>query len=388
MGGAGPPRYVRRMRAFADLLERLAFTPSRNAKLRLITDYLRATPDPDRGWALAAITRDVSFDAVKPALLRALTVERVDAELFALSYDFVGDLAETIALIWPAQGPEDDPRLAEVVERLRGASRREAPQVVERLLDRLDGSGRFALLKLATGGLRVGVSARLAKQALADLGGEEVTAIEELWHGLTPPYGTLFAWLTGAGPKPVNAAASPFRPVMLAHAVEADDLAKLDPADYAAEWKWDGIRVQATSEGGVRRLYSRTGDDISAAFPDLVEALDFEGALDGELLVRRAGEGDIAPFSELQQRLNRKTVTAALLKRFPAHLRAYDLLQRGATDLRPLAFAERRAALETGGASLDPARFDLSPLLPFASWGDLAAHRAAPPDPVFEGVML
>jgi DNA ligase-1 len=174
---------------------------------------------------------------------------------------------------------------------------------------------------------------------------------------------------------------------MLAHAITEADLPALDPGDFLAEWKWDGIRVQAAAEAGRRRLYSRSGDDITAAFPDLAEALDFEGALDGELLVR-TGEGDIAPFAELQQRLNRKTVTPAQLRRYPAHLRAYDLLQEGGRDLRPLPFAERRAALDAFAARLDPARFDVSPLLPFDHWDDLAALRAAPPAPVIEGVML
>jgi DNA ligase-1 len=376
------------MRRFAELLERLAFTPARNGKLKLLADYLAAAPDPDRGWGLAAITRDLTLDAVKPATLRAITVARVDAELFAYSHDFVGDLAETIALIWPAPpGPPDDPALAEAVERLRAASRREAPQVVERLLDRLDSSGRFALLKLVTGGLHVGVSARLAKQALADLSARDVTEIEELWHGLSPPYVGLFAWLTGTGPRPAPAAATPFRPVMLSHALDQAELARLDPADFAGEWKWDGIRVQAAADAHGRRLYSRTGDDIGRAFPDLLDALDFDAALDGELLVRR-DDGSIASFADLQQRLNRKTVTAAQLRRYPAHLRAYDLLQHGARDLRPLPFAERRAALEALLPSLDPARFDLSPILPFASWDDLAALRADPPDPIIEGVML
>jgi len=376
------------MRRFAELLERLAFTPSRNAKLRLIVGYLGATPDPDRGWALAALTGGLDVASVKPALLRDVTTQRVDAELFALSYDFVGDLAETIALIWPATGPADDPSLGEVVDTLHATSRREAPQVVERLLDRLDASGRFALLKLVTGGLRVGVSARLAKQALADLGSREVGELEEVWHGLSPPYADLFAWLTAGGPRPAPAAAAPFRPVMLSHPLEAADLDRLDPADYAAEWKWDGIRVQAVAEAGRRRLYSRTGDDISGAFPDLVEALAFDAAIDGELLVRQPDGGGVASFSDLQQRLNRKTVTPAHLRRYPAHLRAYDLLQLGPTDLRPLPFAERRAALETLVPTLDPTRIDLSPLLPFAGRDDLAALRAAPPDPIIEGVML
>lgn len=384
------------MRRFAELLERLAFTPARNGKLRLLTDYLRETPDPDRGWGLAAITRDLVLDAVKPAMLRALAEARVDPELLALSYDFVGDLAETIALIWPAPeaGPGEraddgapDPSLGEVVELLRGASRREAPLVVERLLDRLGASERFALLKLVTGGLRVGVSARLAKQALAALGGRDVIEIEELWHGLAPPYGSLFAWLAGAGPRPDPTAGTPFRPVMLAHALTEPDLAGLDPADYLAEWKWDGIRVQAAADAHGRRLWSRTGDDISGAFPDLVEAMGFDAALDGELLVRRE-DGSIATFSDLQQRLNRKTVTAAQMRRWPAHLRAYDLLQLGPRDLRPLPFAERRAALEALARELDPARFDLSPLLPFERWEEVIGHRATPPEPVIEGVML
>lgn len=376
------------MRRFADLLDRLAFTPARLGKLRLLQAYFRDAPDPDRGWGLAAITRDLTLDAVKPATLRALAAERMDAELFALSYDYVGDLAETLALIWPeGDAPDHDPSLAEVVERLRAASRREAPRVVERLLDRLDAPGRHALLKLVTGGLRVGVSARLAKQALAEFGGVDPAEIEEIWHGQAPPYAALFAWLEGRGPRPAALAACAFRPVMLSHPLAEGDLDRLDPGDFAAEWKWDGIRVQAAAEAGQRRLYSRTGDDISPAFPDLTAALDFDGVIDGELLVRRP-DGGVAPFGDLQQRLNRKSVTARQIADFPAMLRAYDLLQAGAEDLRPLPFAERRRRLEALVAPLDPARVDLSPLLPLASWPALAALRAAPPDPVIEGVML
>jgi DNA ligase 1 len=262
------------MRRLAALLDALTLTPARGGKLRLMTEHFRDVPDPDRGWALAAITRDLALETVKPAMLRALVAERVDAELFALSYDYVGDLAETIALIWPGRGGDADPSLGMVVDALRAASRREAPQVVEGLLDALDAPGRYALLKLVTGGLRVGVSARLAKQALADFGGREITEIEELWHGQEAPYRALFAWLEGREPRPAARAACAFRPVMLSHPLEAGDFERLEPGDFIAEWKWDGIRVQASAERGERRLYSRTGDDISAAFPDLVAALD------------------------------------------------------------------------------------------------------------------
>ncbi|WP_420410561.1 cisplatin damage response ATP-dependent DNA ligase [Hoeflea sp.] len=383
------------MNRFADLLDLLAFTPSRNAKLALLKDHFRTVPDPERGYALAALARDLDIPSVKPAQLREMIGGRMDADLFAYSYDYVGDLAETIALAWPETdarqaGRNDAPGLAEVVETLIASPRGKGAALVEGWLDRLDPPGRYALLKLVTGGFRMGVSSRLLKQALAGFGDVDVNEIEELWHGLKPPYSDLFAWLEGTGEKPVNAAAAPFRPVMLSHAIEEADFEKLDPDDFSAEWKWDGIRVQAVSERGVNRLYSRTGDDISGAFPDLVDAFGFEGVLDGELLVARPVDGGLetGTFSDLQQRLNRKTVTAKQLREYPVFLRAYDLLIDGDTDLRKKGFAERRELLEAFVSTLDPDRFDCSPMLEFSSWEELAAHRANPPSVVIEGVMI
>jgi len=379
------------MRAFAELLDRLSLTASRNAKLTLVRDYLAQAPDPDRGWGLATLTGDLSFDAAKPAFIRKAVEARMDPILFRWSYDFVGDLAETVALVWPARpGPNREPELSEVVDALRGATRAEVQRLIEGWLDALTPTGRWALLKLMTGALRVGVSARLAKQAAADLGGVEVAQVEEVWHALHPPYEDLFAWLEGRSDRPSADAPGRFRPAMLAQAIdEAVDFARLDPADYAAEWKWDGIRVQAVNEGGVRRLYTRTGDDISHSFEDVLATLDFDGALDGELLVIRRGK--VAGFGDLQQRLNRKTVDAATMARYPAAIRAYDLLAERGEDLRTLPFAERRKRLEALVAEQDSARLDLSPMQPFASWAELAALRAEPPagDPqLAEGLML
>ena len=379
------------MKAFARLLDQLAFTPARNAKLTLLRDYLSHAADPERGWALASLTGALSFDAAKPGFIRKAAEVRLDPQLFALSYDFVGDLAETVALVWPAKpGANREPELPEVVESLRGASRREVPQLLERWLDALDATGRWALLKLLTGGLRVGVSARLAKQALAQIGDVPISEIEEVWHSQDPPYGDLFAWLEKRSDKPSGETPGRFRPVMLAQAIdEASDFPRYRAEDYAAEWKWDGIRVQAAHEGGQRRLYSRTGEDIATAFPDVIAALDFEGVIDGELLIFR--DGHAAPFGDLQQRLNRKTADAKLMDRFPAGIRAYDLLVDGTEDLRERPFAERRKRLENFVARLKSDRIDLSPLQPFQSWADLARLRAQPPkgDPeVAEGLML
>jgi DNA ligase 1 len=413
------------MNRFAELMDRLSYEPARNAKLRLMTDYFRSTPDPERGWALAALTGALNFPHAKAGLIRSLIAERTDPVLFELSYDYVGDLSETVALMWRApslsspasggggkrgepvgaaaavfeqtrprhhasHGPPPPPRggghgsvelsLTAVIETLSTLGKAELPARLARWLDALDETGRWALIKLVTGGLRIGVSARLAKAAVAALGATDAQDIELLWPGLAPPYTALFAWLEGHGEKPASSDPVPFRPPMLAHALDAPDLAALDPAEFMAEWKWDGIRVQAVaaSHDGhtIGRLYSRTGENISKSFPDLVDALRLPGAIDGELLIMR--DRRVQSFNVLQQRLNRKTVTAKLMAEFPAHLRAYDLLADGDEDLRGLPFAERRARLERFIARLDEPRVDLSPLVLFATWDDIGAARKNP----------
>ncbi|MDB5592515.1 cisplatin damage response ATP-dependent DNA ligase [Enterovirga sp.] len=409
------------MNRFADLIDRVGYEPRRNGKIRLIADYFRRTPDPERGWALAALTGALSFRHAKPGLIRGLMEERSDPVLFGLSRDYVGDLSETVALMWRPPGeapsgqadgapgpghnnpPADGPTLSEVVHGLASAGKAELPGLVANWLDALDEIGRWALLKLITGELRIGVSARLAKTALASLcqdAERPITAddVEHVWHGLEPPYRSLFSWVEGCGERPENVNPAPFRPPMLAHPVDDEDFAKLEPAAFRAEWKWDGIRLQAVAgrDGDgtpVRRIYSRTGEDVSAAFPDLVEVLDFEGALDGELLIVR--EGRVESFNVLQQRLNRKAVTAKMLVEYPAHLRVYDLLALDGEDLRELPFDERRRRLATFVTGLGEPRIDLSPQIPFATWDELAAARADPasagagPDAdAIEGCML
>src|SRR6478752_6479617 len=242
------------MNRFAELLDRLAYEPGRNNKLRLLTNYFREVEDPDRGYALAAITGALSFKHAKPGLIRDLIAARTDPVLFALSHDYVGDLSETVALMWPspaharsAPSParggglergkgasavpetESPPTLTEVVTTLRTLGKTELPKQLTRWLDELDETGRWALLKLVTGAMRIGISARLAKTAAAELGDKDPHEIELMWPGLAPPYLDLFAWLEGRAEKPVNLDPAPFRPVMLAHAIEDTDFANLDP---------------------------------------------------------------------------------------------------------------------------------------------------------------
>ncbi len=385
------------MEAFSALLDTLVYTTSRNRKLALIADYLRAAPDPDRGWALAALTGGLDFPAVKSSTIRALMKERVDDELWSLSRDFVGDTAETASLLWPEPAdaaPSDDLALAEVVARLAALTRAAAPKELPGLLDRLDANGRYALIKLATGGMRVGVSARLAKVAFAQSFDVTVEEVEEYWHALTPPYTELFDWAAGGGPAPNIADVPHFRPFMLAHAL---DDGVVDLADYAAEWKWDGIRVQVVRSGGQSRVYSRSGDDISATFPELLGVLAFDAVLDGELLVRGAAEkglgqggeaGGAASFNALQQRLGRKTVSAKMLRDYPAFVRLYDALLIEGEDLRQQPWKSRRATLERLIERLPASHFDLSALVEADDFAQLAAIRDTARDDAIEGLML
>jgi len=373
---------------FALLLDTLSTTPSRNGKLALLVDYFRAAPDPDRGFALAALT-----DGLFPRLplrrsLATLLDTRVDPVLYALSRDYVGDTAETVALLWPEPELRDfPPRLAETVAALAMAAPVDVAGILGTLLDRLDVRGRWALLKLVGGAPRVGVSARMAKTALAEMSGHDVSAIEEIWHALAPPYTELFRWLEGKGPRPDAGSTPVFRPLMLAHAIEEQDWQDFGPGEFAAEWKWDGIRVQIAAHGGHVRIFSRTGDDISRSFPEIVASFESVDVLaDGELLV--AHRGIVAPFNDLQQRLNRKTVTGRMLKDHPAFVRLYDLLIDGGEDLRALSFRERRVRLEAWHARNAPPLSDVSPLVPFATRDELDALWTAARQEGIEGLML
>lgn len=375
------------MQAFAALIDGLIYTRSRDLKIRLIADYLRITPDPDRGWALAALAGTLNIATVKSAAIRAMAEERFDPMLFRMSRDYVGDTAETVALMWPDKSDGDAaPSVSEVIDLLNSTSRARAPAVLAELMDRLDANGRYALLKLATGGMRVGISARLAKTAFGQAFGVSVDDVEEAWHALRPPYIELFAWGEGRTERPDPADSAFFRPFMLAHPLE-DGSVHLD--EFVAEWKWDGIRIQIASTGGETRLFSRGGDEVSGSFPEIAAAFKGVGVVDGELLVRGDVQGgEAASFNALQQRLGRKNVTAAMQAEYPVFVRLYDILFDGAEDLRGQPWTARRDRLELFTANLDPVRFDVSGVIEARDFEHLAEIHAAAREAAIEGVML
>ena len=380
-------RQLRRgtMNRFAELLDRLAYEPGRNNKLRLMTDYFRSTPDPERGWALAALTGALSFQHAKPGVIRALIAERTDPVLFELSYDYVGDLSETVALMWPAD-PAEAPERRPVAD---GGDRNavDARQV---------GASRAAraLARPARRDRPLGVAQardrRVAHRRVGAAGEDRSRCARR--QGPARDRDDL-ARLEAALCRIVRLAGRPRRQAGRSRscAVPAGDARACDRgrrSGRARSERFHGANGNGTASASrrsrgrtktatlVTRLYSRTGEDISGSFPDLVGALRLPGAIDGELLIVR--DGRVQSFNVLQQRLNRKTVTPKLLVEFPAHLRAYDLLVDGEEDLRELAFADRRARLEDFVARLDQPRVDLSPLVAFTTWDELAAARSNP----------
>ena len=380
------------MKAFARLLDDLYFTNSNLAKETILSSYLRETPDPDRGWTVAAIAGTLSFDLFKRSLTKKLMMERMDPYLFDLSRHYVGEMSETVALAWPQS--EDPvrlnrlPDLHEVIAEFQARDKNGIRKYLITLLDNTTPAERWALLKLGTRGLRIGMSARTVKRTLANMKGVDIAVIEELWHGLEPPYLGLFKWIDGNAEMPDISQVLTYSPVMLAHPIEEKDFARIRPETHQAEWKWDGIRVQVAGLNGEAKIFSRTGDDISHSFSDLVEAVDFEAVLDGELLVRPGGK--IGSFNDLQKRLGRKKPPKKLMEAFPAHLIAYDILSLNGQNLRKHSLSERREILETFISERDNARFTLSKCLNFETRNDLARLRekAAETKGLIEGVMI
>ncbi|MBT3133901.1 cisplatin damage response ATP-dependent DNA ligase [Alteromonas sp. ALT199] len=429
------------MEAFSHLLEQLYFTSGNKAKAQLIADYIANTPDPDRGWAIAAMAGTLRFDFFKRNTVKKLITEHTDPELFAMSYDYVGEVSETVAHLWPYSEPTDSlPTLTEVVETFASVSKQKVSETLAHYLTIMTPAQRWALLKLGTRGLRIGVSARSIKQILADYGNKDIKEVETLWHAVTPPYVDMLGWLEGKADKPDIENAVTFHPVMLSHPIEDSDIDAFTKNTWQIENKYDGIRVQLvvksnnslddkTQNGsGVdgdvpeKALFSRTGDDISHSFPDLLESVSGNMVLDGELLVihnaehgfHSSGEStaqsvasqcsssdkdasqnssatqpDVDTFNTLQQRLNKKKPSKTLQSSAPAGLIVYDTLVLNGEDLTDKTLKARRHALKEWFSKTNNSRLFLSETLNATSPETLRQlHAQVCQNRAVEGLMI
>ena len=415
------------MEAFSNLLEQLYYTAGTKAKAQLIADYIANTPDPDRGWAIAAMAGTLRFDFFKRNTVKKLITEHTDPALFAMSYDYVGEVSETVAHLWPHSEPTDSlPSLTEVVETFASVSKQKVSDTLAHYLTIMTPAQRWALLKLGTRGLRIGVSARSIKQILADYGNKDIKDIETLWHAVTPPYVDMLSWLEGKADKPDIENAVTFHPVMLSHPIEDSDIDTFIKDTWQIENKYDGIRVQlAVKTGKVsdenepdKALFSRTGDDISHSFPDLLESVNGNMVLDGELLVIHNAENDqgsktrgeastkthddssatqsnaalqpdVDTFNALQQRLNKKKPSKALQSSAPVGLIVYDALVLNGEDLTEKTLKARRQALEKWFSENSNNRLFLSETLTATSSQSLRKlHAQVCQNRAVEGLMI
>jgi DNA ligase-1 len=396
------------MKAFAGLYADLDASGSTSHKVESMVRYLRDAPPADAAWATYFLAGGKPRQIVPARSLREAAREAsgLPEWLVDESYASVGDLAETIAHLLPeAQSCESIGLSKWMDERLlplRGAPAEVGIEALKHWWSQLDWNGRFALNKLITGGLRVGVSKQLVVRALAEVAGLEATLIAQRMIGYTDTrrmpdaqrYLALIAPLL-EGVSASQTGGQPY-PFFLAHPL-AGEVAEIGALhDWQVEWKWDGIRAQLVMRGEQVWLWSRGEELITERFPEIERAarklLDgpvLDGlVLDGEVLAWDVARSRPLPFAALQRRITRKTLTAAIARDAPAVFVAYDLLESGGQDWRDRPLAARRAQLERllGAPSNEVLR--LSPAVTASDWPELAALRESSRERGVEGFML
>jgi DNA ligase 1 len=387
------------MKRFADLYTLLDETTKTSVKVEALRSYFAAAPPADAAWAVYFLIGRKPRQVVATGRMRAWAAEAAGVEdwLFQESYDAVGDIAETIALLLPTPERSSDRALSEWIEDrllpLRGQGEDDQRAAMLDAWRELDDRQRFVWNKLISGGFRVGVSQQLVTRALGEAGGIDPAVVAHRLMGDWEPTPEFFARLMAR--DAADADISRPYPFFLAHALEQplEDLG--DRAEWQAEWKWDGIRSQLIRRGGRTFLWSRGEELVTERYPELAavgDALPDGTAIDGEILPW--SEGRVLPFAQLQRRIGRKAVTKAILAQVPVVIIAYDLLELGGVDVRDRPLTERRAALAERVAALGAEsptlahRLQLSPIVEAPSWDELASAWAGSREMQAEGLML
>jgi DNA ligase-1 len=382
------------MKAFAELYASLDETTRTTEKIDELTDYFAGAGSADASWAVYFLIGRKPKQVVPSKKLREWAVEAsgVPDWLFQESYDAVGDLAETIALLLPEAEQSSDLPLSEWVETrllpLRGANEETQKRVILGAWASMDRPQRFVWNKLISGSFRVGVSQQLVTRALAKVSGVDPAIIAHRLMGDWEPNPAFFDQLRAL--ESHDADHSRPYPFCLAHALEGPPSSLGQIKDWSAEWKWDGIRAQLIRRRGETFVWSRGEELVTDRYPELATLGAFlpEGTvLDGEILPYR--EGVPLPFAKLQKRIGRKTLGKAILAEVPVVLIAYDLLEFAGNDFRAEPFEARRTKLKGLVESIAlPDRLILSPSVEADSWEGLATARQGSRDRQAEGLML
>ena len=381
------------MRRFTELFLALDTTTGTRDKVNALVAYFSAAPPDDAAWAAYFLTgrKLKRLVGTRDLVEAAIEASGIPPWLFDASYEAVGDLAETIALLLPPPTHADDAPLSAWVERdllpLAGLPADDVRARLQNAWDRLDRDGRFVYGKLITGAFRVGAARQLVYRALAEVASVPVTEVAHRLIGEWTPSMRFFETLRGEGADTRMPSHRPY-PFFLAHPLEDDPTVLGNIDEWQVEWKWDGIRAQLVRRGTVS-LWSRGEELVNEAFPDIVNAattLPDGIVIDGEILAWSDADERPLEFAALQKRLNRKAPTARLMHDVPAVLVGYDLLEHEAADIRTTPLAQRRARLEAILPFASAIR--LSPLLRVADWPALSQLRMRSREHHAEGVML
>ena len=383
------------MRRFAQLYAELDESNKTNDKVMALVRYFSDAPARDSVWGLHFLVGRRIKRLIKSSLLRewAADLAQVPDWLFDECYQSVGDLAETISLLVPGTGDGQDLPLHEVVEKhllsLRNLDTEQQQASIKQLWTKFDERGLFVLLKLLTGGFRVGVSQKLVTRSLSQVTGIDPAVIAHRLMGNWEPTEQYFQQLTSTDASDTHAS-QPF-PFFLAHPLDGPPDEKLGAVtEWQAEWKWDGIRAQLIRRNNECFLWSRGEELITPRFPEITaasESLDDGTALDGELLAWK--EDTPLPFGEMQRRIGRKTVGKKLLSEVPVLFMAFDLFEFAGQDIRSKSLDERRRTLEQIFETREShAHLRISPPIVASTWEELALHRDACRDHHAEGLML
>ena len=392
------------MKAFAQLFLSLDETNKTNEKVKVLKDYFNQVPDTDKMHMLALFTGRKPKRQINSTQVRTWAIEALNlpAWLFEESYHVVGDLAETIALLFPQNTVESNGKtLTEWIAEINTLAKftdEEKKAWLQNAWATLDTSERFVFNKLMTGSFRVGVSQSLVVKAIADVSGIEANVLQHRIMGNWLPEEYAFAQLIQ--PKQDAEDISRPYPFFLAYPIqETSEIQKSsqdlqsslgEATDWQAEWKWDGIRAQLIKRDGQLFIWSR-GEDLSTdKFPELhpfMNALPDGTVIDGEILSFRNGLP--LPFNILQTRIGRKNLTKKILEDSPVSLIAYDCLELVGEDIRYKTQSERRTVLEElQSHTLYPDTFNISPLIKFATWDELGEIRGQSREMIAEGIML
>lgn len=382
------------MQHFAALYDAIDASTATSAKVAALVAYFRVAPPADAAWAIAFLVGRRPKRLVKAPDLRAwaASAAQVPDWLFEESYAQAGDLAETITLLVP-EGDGDAPGAFAwwVEERLLPLASMPPEAQRAALIEswsRLRGTARFVYNKLLTGAFRVGVSDGLVVRALAQASGIEADTVAHRLMGQWEPTAAWYAQLVST--ETTDADWSRPYPFYLAYPFEAELASLGDVHDWQLEWKWDGIRCQLVRRRGRTFLWSRGEELLAGRFPEVeasAEWLPDGTVLDGELLAWR--DGRPLPFTELQRRINRKTVGKKLLADVPCHLLVYDCLEFDGVDIRQEPLTSRRTRAEQVVTALPTAAtMSLSPLVPASSWDEVVTARSNARGMMSEGLML